>query len=480
LKKTETVHISNDSHTLNMSIQGAHVPRGFFIKTMGCQMNAYDSDFLAQSLINAGFVPVDAPEVADVILVNTCVVRAKPEQKAYSFLGRVSAITAVNPKRFLGIVGCLAQMKGAELLKRFPQLDMIMGPRELYQFPEVLKRIDHLPGKIVATGLDSGPPGHSPCQGYFQGKISGYISIMEGCNNFCSYCIVPYVRGREISRSPEEIVAEAKHLLTEGVKEITLLGQNVNSYSWRGVDNHEWCLPDLLHKLSGLEGLLRLRFVTSHPKDLSDDLISCFSDIPNLCPHIHLPFQAGANRILKTMRRGYTREAYLMLIQKLRAVKSDIAITSDVMVGFPGETDEDFEMTIDLIRRVRFDSLFSFNYSDRKGTSADKMGGKIDDATKSSRLTILQAIQQGITTEKNRELEGKDVDILVEGGSKRGQQLFGRTGSHKIVNFTGNNSLIGTLVNVKIEVSFFNCLRGELSPSSLQDNPDDRHALGMI
>jgi tRNA-2-methylthio-N6-dimethylallyladenosine synthase len=446
---------------------------------MGCQMNAYDSDFLAQSLIYAGFVPVNSPEVADVILINTCVVRAKPEQKAYSFLGRVSAIKAGNPKRFLGIVGCLAQMKGAELLKRFPQLDMIMGPRELYRFPEILKRIDRLSEKIVATGLNSGPPGHSPCQGYFQGKISGYISIMEGCNNFCSYCIVPYVRGREISRSPEEIVVEAKHLLTEGVKEITLLGQNVNSYSWRGVGNHEWRLPDLLHKLSSLEGLLRLRFVTSHPKDLSDDLISCFGDIPNLCPHIHLPFQAGANRILKSMRRGYTREAYLMLIQKLRAVKSNIAITSDVMVGFPGETDEDFEQTLDLIKRIRFDSLFSFNYSDRKGTSADKMGGKIDKGTKSSRLSILQTIQQEITTEKNRELEGKNVDILVEGGSKRGNQLFGRTGSHKIVNFIGNDNLIGTLVKVKIEVSFFNSLWGELNPSSLRDN-QDRHVLGMI
>ncbi len=442
-------------------------------------MNAYDSDFLAQSLINNGLVAVNTPEQADVILINTCVVRAKPEQKAYSFLGRVSAIKAANPHRFLGIVGCLAQMKGAELLKRFPQLDLVMGPRELCRFPEILKRIDHPSGKIVATGLDFGPPGHAPCQGYFHGKVSGYISIMEGCNNFCSYCIVPYARGREISRPPDEIVAEAKNLLSDGVKEITLLGQNVNSYIWQGQGNKRWGFPDLLHELSRLGGLLRLRFVTSHPKDLSDNLISCFGDIQNLCPHIHLPFQAGANRILKLMRRGYTREDYMTLIQKLRAVKPDIAITSDVMVGFPEETDKDFDQTLDLINQVRFDSLFSFNYSDRRGTAADKMGGKIDEMTKASRLNTLQTIQKGITIEKNKELEGKDVDILVEGGSKRGHQLSGRTDSHKIVNFVGNDSMIGTLVKIKVKRSFFNSLWGEPISSSLPDNQNLR-ALGVM
>jgi len=424
-------------------------------------MNAYDSDFLAQSLINDGFVPVDTPEQADVILINTCVVRAKPEQKAYSFLGRVSAIKAANPQRFLGIVGCLAQLKGAQLLKRFPQLDLVIGPRELCRFPDILKRIDHPSGKIVATGLNSSPPGHVPCQGYFHEKVSGYISIMEGCNNFCSYCIVPYVRGREMSRSPDEILAEATNLLSEGVKEITLLGQNVNSYVWQGQGNKRWAFPDLLHDLSRLGGLMRLRFVTSHPKDLSDDLISCFGAIENLCPHIHLPFQTGANRILDLMRRGYTREDYMALIKKLRAVMPDIAITSDVMVGFPGETEEDFDQTLDLIHRVRFDSLFSFNYSDRKGTIAEKMGGKIDAMTKASRLNTLQTIQQNITVEKNKEFEGKDVEILVQGGSKRERQLSGRTGTNKIVNFVGNDSMIGNLVKVKIKRSFFNSLWGE-------------------
>ena len=424
-------------------------------------MNMYDSDFLAQSLINNGFVPVATPEHAHVILINTCAVRAKPEQKAYSFLGRVSTLKASHPDIFLGVVGCLAQMKGPQLIKRFPQLDLVMGPRELSRFPDILKTIDKGRQRVIATGLDVGPPVPESCPGYFQKRISAHISIMEGCNNFCSYCIVPHVRGREISRSPHEIVAEAEALLSQGIKEITLLGQNVNSYRWDKEGTKTLNFPDLLHRLKGLDGLLRLRFVTSHPKDLSDELISCFGEIRNLCPHIHLPVQAGSNRVLKLMRRGYTREEYMVLIEKLRNTRPDIAITSDVMVGFPGETDEDYELTLDLLRHVRFDSLFSFKYSDRKGTLADEMDQKISEAVKASRLTLLQSIQKGITLEKNQGLEGKNLYILVEGNSKRGHQLSGRTDSNKIVNFTGINNMIGRLIKVNIKRSFLNSMWGE-------------------
>ncbi len=428
---------------------------------MGCQMNVYDSDFLAQSLINRGFVPVPEPEQAHVILINTCVVRAKPEQKAYSFLGRVSAIKKAHPDRFLGIVGCLAQMKGARLLKRFPQVDLVMGPRDLARFPEILEEVDCRQGKIIATELDSERPDPVMCEGYFGRRITGYVSIMEGCNNFCTYCIVPYVRGRETSRPPEAITAEAENLLSEGIREITLLGQNVNSYLWKGKGGMRVSFPELLYEIGDLDRLLRLRFVTSHPKDLSDDLISCFGKIDKLCPHIHLPFQAGANRILKRMGRGYTREEYLLLIDKLRRVRPDIAISSDVMVGFPGETGDDFEESMDLVRRVRFDSLFSFKYSDRSGTAAERMTHKIEERVKSARLNKLQSLQKGITLEKNKAMEGKHVDILVEGRSKKGGQLSGRTGSNKIVNFTGKYNLIGTLVKVKVTCSFLNSLRGE-------------------
>ena len=428
---------------------------------MGCQMNDYDSDYLAQFLVNSGFTPVNTPENADIILINTCAVRAKPEQKAYSFLGRLTSIKMGNPNLIIGMVGCLAQFKGPELLKRFPQLDLVIGPRELGRFQEILEKIDRNSGKIVATNLDLPPPQPAPCSGYFHEKITGYISIMEGCNNFCSYCIVPYVRGREISRSPDEIVAEAENLLSEGIKEITLIGQNVNSYLWEG-KKAKRDFPALLHELGRLNGLLRLRFTTSHPKDLSDDLIHCFHRINNLCHHIHLPFQAGSNRILKLMKRGYTREMYLELIDKLRQMIPDIAITSDVMVGFPGESDEDFELTLDLIRRVRFDSLFSFIYSDRKGTFAEKMESKIDRAVKSSRLNILQDLQKQITLKTNKALEGRQLEILVEGPSKREGQLTGRTASHKVVNFASDTSKIGSLHTVTIKQSFLNSLLGEV------------------
>lgn len=435
--------------------------RSFFITTMGCQMNEYDSDFLAQSLIQSGLLPVDDPGRADLILINTCTVREKPEQKAFSLFGRMARIKREKPDLILGVVGCLAQQMGQGMIKRFPQIDFVMGPRELGHIQEILEQIYSGGTKIVATGLKAPPPQSTPCRGYFKGKVTAFVSIMEGCNNFCSYCIVPYVRGREISRPPQEILIEAGNLIAEGVKEITLLGQNVNSYRWNEGKNGDFV--SLLKKLNKLEGLLRLRFTTSHPKDLSDGLIECFADLDKLCPHIHLPFQAGSNPVLKRMKRGYTREEYMERIAKLRKVKPDIAITSDVMVGFPGESKDDFEMTLDLIKRVQFDGLFSFKYSDRKGTLADKMGNKVGETEKSFRLSILQDLQKQITLKKNKNLEGKRMDVLIEGHSKRERQLKGRTESNKIVNLICDTSNIGNLVNVIIKQGFLNSLRGEVT-----------------
>lgn len=448
-----------DTRSLIAAPRSESLTRTFYIKTMGCQMNEYDSDFLAQSMIHYGLFPVNDPRDADLVLINTCIVRAKPEQKALSFLGRMSAIKKKNPGLILGIVGCLAQKDGAGLLERFPQLDLVMGPRELSGIHEVLGRIDSDRERVVATKLEPGPVRPVHTQGYFEGRVTAHLSIMEGCNNFCSYCIVPYVRGREVSRSPYEILDEAKALISEGVRDITLLGQNVNSYLWE--EGGRWTFSPLLHEISKLEGLWRLRFTTSHPKDLSDELIRCFGDIPNLCPHLHLPFQAGSNRILKRMKRGYTRERYLELTAELKEVRPDIAITSDVMVGFPGESEEDFQLTLDLIRQVEFDSLFSFKYSDRKGTMAEKMPGKKDEAEKASRLSTLQPLQRQISLKKNKELEGRQMEILVEGQSKKGGMLMGRTPSNKTVNFTCNNGKIGSLTKVLIKDGLLNSLRGE-------------------
>jgi tRNA-2-methylthio-N6-dimethylallyladenosine synthase len=423
-------------------------------------MNEYDSDYLARSLIQNGYSPSEILERADLILINTCTVRAKAQQKAYSLLGRLSALKRRNPDLVLGVVGCLAQQEGAVLMKRFPHLDLVAGPRELVRIQEIIHEIDANRVKVVATNLDSGPRDPMDCPGYLKGRISDYISIMEGCNNFCSYCVVPYVRGREVSRSPHEVLEEAKRLISIGIKEITLLGQNVNSYTWEE-QGKRWNFTSLLGELSALEGLLRLRFTTSHPKDLSDELIHCFRDLQPLCPHIHLPFQAGANAVLQRMRRGYTRERYLELISKLRKTRADIAITSDVMVGFPGETEKDFQLTLDLIRSVQFDGLFSFKYSDRKNTLAEKMEHKLDDPEKARRLEILQTLQKRITLNKNRALEGKLVEVLVEGPSKRGGQLTGRTETNKIVNFSCNSSPIGDIVTVRIRRGLVNSLRGE-------------------
>lgn len=434
--------------------------RYYFITTMGCQMNEYDSDYLGQLLVNSGFLPAGNPEKADLVLVNTCAVRAKAEQKAFSLLGRMISLKKRKPDLILGLMGCIAQKEGPNLIKRFPALDLVLGTREIGRVPEIIKKIETDREKIVATNIDlkSSPPLNT--DGYFKGRVKSYIAIMEGCNNFCSYCVVPYVRGREASRSPGEILKEAEYLISQGVKEITLLGQNVNSYSWG--KEKEFGFPLLLRGLSKLDGLARIRFTTSHPKDLSDELIHCFGELDNLCPHIHLPVQSGSNRILKLMNRGYTRERYMKLIERLRAVRHDAAITSDVIVGFPGESEDDFKITLDLIREVKFDGIFSFKYSDRKGTVAEKMNMKINEDIKSSRLTSLQSIQKEITLKKNKTEQGMEVEILVEGDSKRGGQLMGRTGTNKIVNFIGNNNLIGKLIKVKINHSFVNSLLGEL------------------
>ena len=423
---------------------------------MGCQMNEYDSDYLGQVLVSSNFLPTDNPRQADLILINTCTVRAKAAQKAYSLLGRMVPLKKRNPELILGITGCLAQQEGSSLMQRFPELDMVLGTREKDRFESLLNRVLRSREKIVAVDMDAPLVSPMPNNGYFKGRIKNFISVMEGCNNLCSYCIVPYVRGREVSRPPKEILHEARHLISQGTKEITLLGQNVNSYRW----DKAYGFSSLLREMNELKGLARIRFTTSHPKDLSDDLINLFAELDNLCPHIHLPFQAGSNKVLKLMNRQYSRERYMVLVEKLRQARPGIAITSDVMVGFPQESDEDFQMTLDLIEKIEFDNLYSFKYSDRKGTLAEKMEGKVDDPEKSLRLETLQRLQNRITLGKNQMLEGAQFEVLVEGYSKRRGQLTGRTASNKIVNFSNNNSLIGSLVNVDIQHASANSLQG--------------------
>lgn len=431
----------------------------YYIETMGCQMNEYDSECVARMLKQARYLPVEDPAKADLILVNTCAVRAKAEQKAFSQLGRMVAVKRRRPDLILGIMGCVAQKHGASLLDKVPELDLVLGPRAVGRLADILPRLENGQGRVEATALDDHPGSPVLCRGFFKGQVKAFITIMEGCNNFCTYCVVPYVRGREVSRSPEDILKEAEYLVGEGVREITLLGQNVNSYLYHR--DKVYNFANILMMLNHMEGLLRIRFTTSHPKDLSDELIRCFSECEKLCPHIHLPFQAGSNAILRAMNRGYTREKYLELIAKLRRVRPDIAVTSDVMVGFPGETREDFLLTLDLIQNVAFDGLYSFKYSDREGTRAASFGDKIPEDIKLERLSELQALQKIITLDKNGSMVGEETEVLVEGFSKRGAQLTGRTPTNRVVNFTGDSERIGSIVKVMIKRAHANSLWGE-------------------
>jgi tRNA-2-methylthio-N6-dimethylallyladenosine synthase len=434
----------------------------YYIETMGCQMNEYDSDHLRRILEDSGYLPTDEAEKADFVLLNTCSVRAKAEQKALSRLGRLTALKKRNPQVLLAVAGCVAQQKGSELFERFPSLDLVVGPREIGNIRRILNKTGNRGIRVAAVDIHKDPVSFMGGFEYFQDSVKAYLTIMEGCNNFCSYCIVPYVRGRETSRPAQEILDEARDLVSQGVKEITLLGQNVNSY----VDG-KVSFPGLLQAMNGINGLKRIRFTTSHPKDLSLSLIQCFEHLEKLCPHIHLPFQAGSNRVLSAMKRGYTREKYLDLMEELRRVRPGIAVTSDVMVGFPGETEEDFEMTMALIREVEFDNLFSFKYSDRDGTPAARMRSKIAEEEKLARLARLQNLQRTITLYKNKALIGKNIEVLVEGPSKKGHGLTGRTPTNKVVNFNNDKKEMKTLLNVLIKRASFNSLWGELTPEKI-------------
>ncbi len=441
--------------------------KSYVVLTMGCQMNEYDSEYMERCLSVSGFQPAATPQDADLVIINTCSVREKAEQKAMSTLGRITSLKKRKPEMIIALAGCVAQQEGKSLIERFPSLDLVVGTRHIHRIASLVDQVSSTGEPVVETGLDAKemlftPPAVHKTRG---SRVKGFITIMQGCNNFCTYCIVPYVRGREVSRSPEHILREAEDLIAGGVREITLLGQNVNSYSW-SKDGVLVDFPALLRRMDSLPGLKRLRFTTSHPKDLTDDLIRCFEELERLCGHIHLPFQAGSNSVLRRMNRGYTREQYLDLVARLRRVRSYIGITADVMVGFPGETTRGFDCTMSLIEQVGFDNLYSFKYSDRQGTAALELDGKVDDAEKTLRLNRLQALQKQITLEKNRALKGYVVEVLVEGLSKKGHQLTGRSECNRVVNFDFTSNIIGDIVQVIVKDGRANSLLGELAVSS--------------
>jgi tRNA-2-methylthio-N6-dimethylallyladenosine synthase len=437
----------------------------YFIQTFGCQMNVRESEQIAVLLDNAGHECTDHVGSADYVILNTCSVREKAAQKVYSQLGRLKDLKKNNPRLIIGVGGCLAQQWGGDFLKKAPHLDMVVGTRNLHRFPDLINIVETAHSQVVET---ESCEANTLSENYIpaiprKGQVSAFVSIMQGCDNFCSYCIVPFLRGREKSREPTDIIAEVEQLASHGIKEVTLLGQNVNSYGKNLQKRINFA--GLLKKINNISGIQRIRFTTSHPKDLSHELIRCFEEINKLCEHIHLPVQSGSNKILQHMNRGYTREEYIKKIGMLREVKPDISITSDMIVGFPGETDHDFQKTIDLMENVKFDNLFSFKYSERAGTVAADLDNKVNERIKSERLVFLQSLQESHTLEINNTSEGKVMDVLVEGRSKNSSvELMGRTRTNKIVNFKGSPLIKGEIVPVLINKAYQHSFHGELLP----------------
>lgn len=432
---------------------------GYYIETYGCQMNEHDSEKLAGMLRSCGYKKAASKQEADLILFNTCCVREHAEKRTFGNVGFIKELKAENPRLILGVCGCMMQQKevAKKLFERFPFVDIVFGTHELKNFPEMLLnalddkrvfRVTESDGEVIEDLPVERVPG-----------FSTFVNIMYGCNNFCTYCIVPYVRGRERSRKPEAIIEEVRSVVASGYKEITLLGQNVNSYSSDGMD-----FPALLRLVcKEVPELKRLRFMTSHPKDLSDGLILAMAELYQLCKHIHLPLQSGSSRILKAMNRKYTAEAYLELVNKLRASVPNVEITTDIIVGFPGETDEDFEATCEMVRRVGYSNAYTFAYSPRGGTIAARMEDQIPEDVKKLRLNKLNSVLLETIPSNNEKYMGFEGEILIEGVDRRGEPLlFGKLSNFKMVYVSGDESLVGSFVPVKVDGCRFNSLYGHI------------------
>ncbi len=426
------------------------IKKSFHIQTFGCQMNEHDSETLAGMLEELGYVDNKNKKEADVAIINTCSVRENADKRFFGTLGQLKKVKEDRPEVVVAVCGCMMQQQHIidTLKAKYPWVDLIFGTHNIHEFPKLLTNVLNEREKIVDVWKDGGDIVEGlPAKRMYPFKA--YVNIMYGCNNFCTYCIVPYTRGRERSRRQEEIVSEVQSLAASGVKEITLLGQNVNSYGSGGEFSTDF--SDLIYLLNDIEGIERIRFMTSHPKDLSDKLIKAFRDCEKLCNSIHLPVQSGSSAVLKRMNRRYTKEDYLLLVRKLREAVPEIAITTDIIVGFPGETDEDFDETMDLVRRVRYDSAFTFLYSIRKGTPAENYTDQVPEAVKHDRFNRLVAEMNEIAAEINKTYEGKTVTVLVEGPSKTNPGILtGRTESGKLVHFKASDSAIGQIISLKI------------------------------
>jgi tRNA-2-methylthio-N6-dimethylallyladenosine synthase len=423
----------------------------YCIITYGCQMNEADSDLMAALLAHAGWTECGSPESANLVILNTCSVREKPEQKVYTRLGQLRRWKESRPRALLAVTGCMAQREGRRLLKRAPHVDLVLGTRWFHRIAEFVARACGGEHPIVELELDQDPSAVRCREGISQGAASlrAFVPIIRGCSNFCTYCIVPFVRGYEVSREPKDVLREVHDLVRRGTREVTLLGQNVLAY---GRDlSEESSFPDLLHELAQVPDLWRIRFTTCHPRDVTSELLSAIADRTAVCEHIHLPIQAGADRLLEEMNRGYTTTDYLALVEQFRSRVPGIAITTDIMVGFPGESNEEFEESLRLYERIGFDAAFTFAYSPRPGTAAAKRKDQVPRQTSLARLQRLIALQNRITLERNQAGVGQEAEVLVDGPAPRGEGLLaGRAPNNKQVIFAGARSLQRSLVPVRL------------------------------
>jgi tRNA-2-methylthio-N6-dimethylallyladenosine synthase len=441
------------------------MPQKLFIRTFGCQMNEYDSDKMADVLAaHAAFIRTDDPAEADIILFNTCSVREKAQEKVFHDLGRIRHLKEKNPDLLIGVGGCVASQEGEAIVARAPYVDLVFGPQTLHRLPQLIaeRRAGGRPAVDVSfpeiEKFDAMPP--AAVQG-----ASAFVSVMEGCSKFCSFCIIPYTRGGEVSRPFEDVLAEVAGLAASGVREVTLLGQNVNAYQGRMGEHGELAdLALLIECIAEIPSIARIRYTTSHPREMTQRLIAAHARVPKLAAHLHLPVQSGSDRILAAMKRGYTALEYKSIVRRLRAAHPGISIASDFIVGFPGERDADFEKTMQLIDEIGFDASFSFIFSPRPGTPAAEMQDDIPAKTKSERLTRLQKRIEETASAISREMVGKVERVLVEGFSRKNpQELAGRTENNRIVNFAGNPRQIHHFIDVRITEALPHSLRGEVA-----------------
>ncbi|KGM50267.1 tRNA (N6-isopentenyl adenosine(37)-C2)-methylthiotransferase MiaB [Pseudooceanicola atlanticus] len=435
-------------------------PRKLYIKTYGCQMNVYDSERMSEALGPNGYVTVDSPDEADMILLNTCHIREKAAEKVYSELGRFKGLKAEKPDLKIGVAGCVAQAEGEEIMRRQPMVDLVVGPQSYHRLPEMEAKAGQ-GAKVIDTDF--------PEEDKFERLKSrpkakrgptAFLTVQEGCDKFCAFCVVPYTRGAEVSRPVSRVLDEARDLVERGVREITLLGQNVNAYHGEGPDGRDWSLARLIRELSEIDDLARIRFTTSHPNDMDDDLIAAHGDCEKLMPYLHLPVQSGSDRILKRMNRSHDRDSYLRLIDRIRAARPDILISGDFIVGFPEETDEDFRDTMRLIEEVRYGQAFSFKYSTRPGTPAAERA-QVEEAVKTARLAELQALITDQQRAVQDSMVGQEVGVLIERAGRLPGQMVGKSDHLHAVHMQ-TDLAPGSLARVRIVESGPNSLAGDV------------------